>query len=80
MTDAFAIIVETNPYTFRDNGVPIDLARRIVVVEKRRILLNVRVDMSAPSVLSPPVSDRSTCADLKRSLQTYANIVAIFSE
>ena len=25
MNDAVAIVVETNPYTFRDNGVPIDL-------------------------------------------------------
>ena len=41
MNDAVSIVVETNPYTFRDNGVPIDLALRIVVVENRRILLNV---------------------------------------
>ena len=48
MNDAVVIVVETNPYTFRDNGVPIDFARRIVVVEKRRTLLNIRVDVSAP--------------------------------
>ena len=58
MNDAVAIVVETNPYTYRDNGVPIDLVRRIVVVEKRRILLNMRVDMSALSVLSTPIQDR----------------------
>ena len=80
MNDAVAIVLETNPYTFRDNGFFIDLARRIVVVEKRRILLNVQVHMSAPSVLLPPVSDRSTRADLERPLQTYANLVAILSE
>ena len=77
INDAVAIVVETNPYTFRDNGVPIDLVRRIVVVEKRRILLNMRVDVSAPSVLSTPIQDRSTRGDIDRPLQTYANIVAI---
>ena len=46
MNDAVVIFVETNQYTFRDNGVPIDLVRCIVVVEKRRILLNIRVDVS----------------------------------
>ena len=80
MNDAVAIVVETNPYTFRDNGVPIDLVRRIVVVEKRRILLNMRVNVSAPSVLSTPIQDRSTRKDIDRPLQTYANIVAILSE
>ena len=80
MNDAVAIVVETNPFTFRDNGVPIDLVRRIVVVEKRRILLNMRVDMSAPSVLSTPIHDRSTRGDIDRPLQTYAIIVAILSE
>ena len=79
MNDAVAIVVETNPYIFRDNGVPIDLVRRILVVEKRRILLNMRVDVSAPSVLSTPIQDCSTRGD-ERPLQTYANIVAIFSE
>ena len=58
MNDAVAIVVETNPYTFRDNGVPIDLVRRIVVVEKRRLLLNMRVNVSSPSVLSMPIQDR----------------------
>ena len=48
MNIAVAIVVETNPYTFRDNGVPIDLVRRIVVVGRRRIRLNMRVDVSAP--------------------------------
>ena len=52
MNDAVAIVVETNQYTFLDNGVPIDLARRIVVVEKRRILLNVLVDVGAVSALA----------------------------
>ena len=68
MNDAVAIIVETNLYTFSDKGVPIDQARRIVVVDKRRILLNVRVDVSAPSVLSQPIYDRSTRGDLDRPL------------
>ena len=36
--------------------------------------------MSTPSVVSPPISDRSTRADLELPLQTYANVVAIFSE
>ena len=36
--------------------------------------------MSAPSVLSPPISDRSIGADLERLLKTYTNVVAIFSE
>ena len=80
MNDAVAIVVETNPYTFKDNGVPIDLGRRIVVVDMRRTLLNVRVDMSAPLVISPPINDRSTRADLERPLQTYAYVVAILSE
>ena len=70
MNDAVAIVVKTNPYTFKNNGVPIDLARRIVIVEKRHIILNVRVDIPAPSVLSPPVSDLSNLADLERTLQT----------
>ena len=77
MNDAVAIVVEMNPYNFRDNNVPIDLAKRIVVVEK---LLNVRVYVSAPSVLSLPINDRSTRADLERPLQTYANVVAILSK
>ena len=80
MNDAVAIVVETNPYTFWDNGVPIDVVRRIVLVEKRRILLNNRVDVSAPSVLSMPNNDRSTRRDIDRPLQTYANIVAILLE
>ena len=80
LNDAVARVVETNPYTFKNNGVPIDLARRIVVVEKRLILLNVRVDVSAPSVVSQPISDCSTTADLERPLETYANVVAILSE
>ena len=80
MNDAVAIVVETNSYTFRDNGVPIDLVRRIVIVEKRRKLLNMRVDVSAPSVLSTPIQDRSTQGDIDRPLQTYANIVAILSD
>ena len=80
INDTVATVVETNPYTVRDNGVPIDMARRIVVVKKRRILLNVRVDLSTPSVFSPPISDRLTRADLKLPLQTYANCLAIFSE
>ena len=80
MNDAVAIVVETNPYNFRDNGVPMDLVRRIVVVEKRRILLNMRMDVSAPSVLSTPIQDRSTRGDIDRPLQTYANIIAILSE
>ena len=80
MNDAVAIVVEKNPYTFNDNGVPIDLVRRIVVAEKRRILLNMRVDVSASSVLSTPIQDRSTRGDIDRPLQTYANIVAILSE
>ena len=80
MNDAVAIVVETNPYIFRDIGVPIDLVRRIVVVEKRRILLNMRVDVSAPSMLLTPIQDRSTREDIDRPLQTYANIVAILSE
>ena len=80
MNDAVAIVVETNPCTFRDNGVSIDLVRRIVVVEKRRILLNMQVDVSAPSVLSTPIHNRSTRGDIDRPLQTYANIVAILSE
>ena len=79
MNDAVAIVVVTNPYT-RNNGVPIDLVRRIVVVEKRCILLNMRVDVSAPSVLSTPIQDRSTCGDIDRAMQTFANIVAILSE
>ena len=52
MNEADAIVVGKNLYTFRDNGGFIDLARRIVVVEKRRILLNVRVDVSAVSAFS----------------------------
>ena len=80
MNDAVAIVVETNQYTFRDNGVPIDLVRRIVVAEKRRILLNMRVDVSAPSVFSTPIQDRSTRGDIDWPLQTYANIVAILCE
>ena len=80
MNYAVAIVVETNPYTLRDNNVPIDLARRSVEVKKRRILLNVRVDVSALSMLFQPNSDRSTSADLERPLQTYANVVAILSE
>ena len=32
INDAVAIVVETNPYTCRDNGVTIDLVRRIVVI------------------------------------------------
>ena len=80
MNDSVAIVVETNPYTFRDNGVPIDLVRRIMVVEKRRILLKRRVDVSAPSVLSTPILDRSTRGNIDRPLHTYANIVVILSE
>ena len=56
------------------------MARRIVVVKKRRILLNVRVDVSASSVLSTPIHDRSTRGNFDRPLQTYANVVAILSE
>ena len=80
LNDVVVIVVETNPYPFKDNGVPIDLARRIVVVAKRRILLNVRVAVSPLSVLSQPISDRSTRTDIERYLQTYANFVAILSE
>ena len=80
MNDAVPIVVKTNPYNFRNNGVSIDLKLRIVFVEKRRTLLNVRVDMSAPSVLSPPINDRSTNANLERPLQTYMNVVAILSK
>ena len=79
MNDAVAIVVETNPYSFKNQGVPIDLVRRFIVVEKRRILLNVRVDMSAPSVFLR----RTTIpprADFGRPLQTYANVVEILSE
>ena len=70
MNDAVAIVVETKPDTFRDNGVPIDLMRRIVVVEKRRIMLNMGISVSAPSVLSTPIHDRSTRGDIDRPLQT----------
>ena len=70
MNDEVAIFVETNPYIFRDNGVPIDLVRRIVVVEKRRILLNMRVDVSAPSVLSTAIQNRSTHGNIDRPLPT----------
>ena len=79
MNDAVAIIVETNPNTFRENRVPI-VARRIVVVEKRCILMNERINMSGPSMLSPPVSDRSNCAYFERPLQTYFDHGKIFSE
>ena len=51
-----------------------------MVVEKRLILLNVRVDVSAPSMLSTPIQDRSNRGDIDRPLQTYSNIVAILSE
>ena len=71
MNNVVAIIVETNSYNFRDNGVPIDSVRQIVVVEKRRILLNMRVDLSAPSVLSTPIQDCSTRGYIDRSLQTF---------
>ena len=80
MSDAVAIVVKTNSYTFKNNGVPIDFVQLIVVVEKRRILLNMRVDVLAPSVLLTPIKDRSTRGDIYRPLQTYANIVAIFSK
>ena len=40
----------------------------------------MRVDVSAPSVLSTPIQNRSTCGDIDRPLQTYANIVTILSE
>ena len=79
MNDTVAIVVATNPYTFRNNGVPIDLVPRIVVVIKRHILLNMGVDISAPSVLSTPIQDRSTRKDIDQPLQTYADIVAILS-
>ena len=80
INDAVAIVVETRPYTFSDNGVSIDLVQCIVVVDKRRILLNIRVNVSAPLMLSTPIHDHSTCGDIDRPLQTYANIVAILSE
>lgn len=80
MNDAVAIVVKPNPYTCRNNDVSIDLMRRIVVVEQRCILLNVKIDLSAPSMLSPLVSDRSTRADLERPLKTYANLVTILSK
>ena len=80
INDAVTIVVETNPYTHRDNGVSIDCVRRIVVVEKRRILLNMRVDVSAPSMLSPLIHDRSTRGDIDQPLQTNANIVVIISK
>ena len=73
-------VVETNPCTILDNNVPIDLARCIVIFEKRCKLLNVQVDRSAPSAISPPICNNSTRADLERPLQTSANVVAIFSE
>ena len=72
MKDAVAIVVETNPYTFRDNGVCIDLVvRGIVVVEKRRILLNMRMDVSTISPLDADSRSlksrryRSTAADVR---------------
>ena len=80
INDAVAIVIDTNPYTFRDNGVPIDLVQRNVVVKKRRILLNMRVDVSALSVLSTPIHDCWTRGNIDRPLHTYANIVAILSE
>ena len=80
MNDAIAIVVQTNLYTVKYNGVCIDLARRIFVVEKHRTLYNVQVDVSAPSVLSTLFNDRSICADNIRMLQRYANVVAILSE
>ena len=73
------IVVKTNPYTFRDNGVAINLARLIVVVEKRK-LANIGLDVSAPAVLSPPINDCSTRGDFERSLQTYSNVVTIIFE
>ena len=40
----------------------------------------MRMDVSAPLVLSTPIQDWSTRGDIDRPLQTYANIVAILSE
>ena len=40
----------------------------------------MQVDVSAPSVLSTPIHNRSTRGDIDRPLQAYANIVAILSE
>ena len=80
MNDAVAKVVGTTLYTFMYNGVRIDLARRIVVFVKHRTLLNVRVNVSAPSMLSPSINERLTRGDLERLLQTYANVVAICLE
>ena len=40
----------------------------------------MRVDVAAPSMLSTPIQCCSTCGDIDRPLQTYANIVTILSE
>ena len=61
MNDAVAIVLEANPYTIRDNNVPIDLARRIVVVEKRRTLLNMRVDVGAVSAFAADQWSLDSC-------------------
>ena len=63
-----------------DNGVPIYLSQSIVLGKKHRTLLNVRVNVSALSMLSPPINDRSTREDLERPLQKYSKVVAICSE
>ena len=68
----------------RSSPIPLELSSPTSLLSFLLILLPLPLlyppQILKPSVLSQPISDRSTRADLERPLQTYANVVAILSE
>ena len=67
-TAAVAIVVEVKQHTFKDSGVNIDLARRVVIVKYYETLYDVRISMNEPTILTKPLIYRSTRLESERPL------------
>ena len=78
-TDACAIIVLTDPYMFRNTQVPVDIVRRIVIVDKTRVLMNKRIIISERSALSNSIKTISTPEDHAAEEMTFARMHEILT-
>ena len=74
-TAALAIVVEVNQHTFKDSGVAIDLARRVVIVNDYETLYDVQISMNALTILKKSLIDRSTRLESERPLKSYAKLI-----
>ena len=74
-TAAIAIVVEVNQHIFKDSGVAINSARRIIIVNDYETIFNVRILMNAPTILTKQLIDRSTRLEFERPLKSYIEVI-----